>query len=89
MKLLLEKTQYEKYNWNFCGDLKLTVLLLGLQLGYTKFCCFLCEGDSMNKKHHYIKKTAHLDEDHLFQEISTMQKRYQGMWSPSMLADYC
>jgi len=43
MKLVLEKTQYEKYNWNFCGDLKVTALLLGLQLGYTKFCCFLCE----------------------------------------------
>jgi len=41
--LLLENTQYEKYNWNFCGDLKVTALLLGLQLGYTKFCCFLCE----------------------------------------------
>jgi len=43
MKLLLEKIQYEKYNWNICGDLKVIALLLGLQLGYTKFCCFLCE----------------------------------------------
>jgi len=43
MKLLLEKIQYEKYNWNFCGDLKVIALLLGLQFGYTKFCCFLCE----------------------------------------------
>ena len=23
------------------------------------------------------------------QDISTMEKRYQGKWSPSMLADYC
>ena len=43
MKLFLEKIQYEKYNWNFCGDLKVIDLLLGLQLGCTKFCCFLCE----------------------------------------------
>jgi len=41
MELLLEKIQYEKYNWNICGNLKVTVLLIGLQLGYTKFCCFI------------------------------------------------
>jgi len=32
MKLLLEKTQYEKYNWNICGDLKVIALSFGLQL---------------------------------------------------------
>jgi hypothetical protein len=56
MKLLLEKIQYEKYNWNVCGYLKVTVLLLGLQLGYTKFSCFLSEWDGRDRKHHYIKK---------------------------------
>jgi hypothetical protein len=56
MKLLLEKIQYEKYNWNICGYLKVTVLLLDLQLGYTKFCCFLREWDGRDRKHHYIKK---------------------------------
>jgi hypothetical protein len=25
-------------------------LLLGFQLGYTKYCCFLCEWDSRDKK---------------------------------------
>ena len=29
---------------------------MSLQLRYTKFCCFLCEWDSRDKKHHYIKK---------------------------------
>jgi hypothetical protein len=33
-------------------------------------------------------KNSRLNKNHLFQDISTMQKRYQGMWSPSMLADY-
>jgi len=41
MELLLEKIQYEKYNWNICGNLKVTALLLGLQLGYAKFCYFI------------------------------------------------
>jgi hypothetical protein len=45
MKLLLEKIQHEKYNWNICGDLKVIcslawlaawlhkVLLLSVQVG--------------------------------------------------------
>jgi len=52
MKLLLEKIQHEKYKWNICGDLKVPTL----QLGYTNFCCFLCDWDSRDKKHHYIHK---------------------------------
>lgn len=30
--------------------------LLGLQLGYTKFCCFLCEWDRRDKAHHYVRR---------------------------------
>jgi hypothetical protein len=56
MKLLLEKIQYEEYNWNIYGDLKVIALLHGLQLGYTKFCCFLYEWDSRDSKYHYIQK---------------------------------
>jgi len=51
MQLLLEKIQYEKYNWNVCGGIIVTVLLLG----YTKLCCFLSEGDGRDRKHHYIQ----------------------------------
>ena len=56
MKILLEKIQYDKYCWTICCDLKVIALLMGLQLGYTKFCCFLCKWDSRDKKNHYIKK---------------------------------
>jgi len=31
-------------------------LLLGMQLGCTKYCCFLCEWDSRDKKNHYVNK---------------------------------
>ena len=41
MKLLLGKIKCDEFNWKLCGDLK--ALLLGMQLGYTKYCCFLCE----------------------------------------------
>jgi hypothetical protein len=40
-KLGFKNIQYGKYNWNICGDLKVTALLLGLQLGYAKFCYFI------------------------------------------------
>ena len=58
MKLLLEKTQYENHNWNICGDLKVTALLLGLQFCYTKVCCFLCEWDSYGQKTSLHRKTV-------------------------------
>ena len=56
LKILLEKIQYDKYCWTICCDLKVTALLMGLQLGCNKFCCFLCEWDSRDKKNRYIKK---------------------------------
>lgn len=56
MRLLLTKVNYDNHQWQLCGDLKVIALVLGLQLGYTKFCCFLCEWDSRDRKNHYIKK---------------------------------
>jgi len=31
-------------------------LLLGMQLGCTKYCSFLCDWDSQDKKNHYVNK---------------------------------
>jgi len=42
MKLLLGEIKYDEFKWKLCGDLKVVALLLGMQLGYTKCCCFLC-----------------------------------------------
>jgi len=56
MKQLLQYIKYDTYKWNICADLKVIALLLGLQLGHTKFPCFLCEWDSRDKAHHYVKK---------------------------------
>ncbi|UYV61962.1 hypothetical protein LAZ67_1007178 [Cordylochernes scorpioides] len=56
MKLLLKKIEYERYGWKICSDWKVIALLRGLQLGYTRFCCFLYEWDSRDRKRHYIKK---------------------------------
>jgi len=43
MKLLLGKIKSDIFKWKLCGDLKVVALLLGMQLGYTKYCCFLFE----------------------------------------------
>jgi hypothetical protein len=56
MKLLLGKIKYDEFNWTLCGDLKVVALLLGMQLVYTKYCCFLFELDSRDKKNHYAYK---------------------------------
>jgi len=56
MKLLLGKIKYDEFKWKLCGDLKVVALLLGMQLGYTKYCCFLCEWDSRDRKSHYVNK---------------------------------
>ena len=50
MKLMLGKIKYEEFKWKLCGDLKVVGLLLGMQLGYTKYCCLLCEWDSGTRR---------------------------------------
>jgi len=49
---LLGKKCYENHQWNVCADLKVVVLLTGLQGGYAKFCCFPCEWDSRARERH-------------------------------------
>jgi len=56
IKLLLGKIKYDKFKWKLCGNLKVVALLLGMKLQYTKYCCFLCEWDSRDKKNHYVNK---------------------------------
>jgi len=62
MKQLPQYIKYDTYKWNICTDLKVFALLLGLQLGYTTFPCFLCEWDSRDKAHHHIKSIWPLSE---------------------------
>jgi hypothetical protein len=56
MKLLLGEIKYDEFKWKLCGDLKVVAQLLRMQLGYRKYCCFLCEWDSWDKKNHHVKK---------------------------------
>ena len=56
MDLLLTAISYSRYGWKICGVLHGVGLLLGIQSGYTKFCCFLCEGYSQAEDKHYKMK---------------------------------
>ena len=56
IRVLLKYINYNQHQWQLCGDLKVVALVVGLQLGYTKYCCFLCEWNSREKDSHYIKK---------------------------------
>jgi hypothetical protein len=56
MVILLNALDYDKYQWSICGDLKVIGLLLGMQGGFTKFCCFLCLWDSRGVQQHYIQR---------------------------------
>ena len=56
MKLLLGKINYDEFKWKLSGNLKVVAVLLGMLLGYTKYCCFLCEWGVRDKKNHYVNK---------------------------------
>jgi len=56
IKILMEAINYDKFKWKICGDLKVIALLLGLQQGFTKYCCFICEWDSRARSFHYSRK---------------------------------
>ena len=53
----MDKLNYHSHLWDVCADLKVVALFRGLQLGYTKYCCFLCLWDSRACNKHYIEKT--------------------------------
>ena len=40
MQVLLSAIKYANYNWEICGDLKVIGILMGMQSGFTKYCCF-------------------------------------------------
>ena len=56
MKILMEAINYDKFKWQICDDLEVIALLLGLQQGFTKYCCLICEWDCRARSLHYSRK---------------------------------
>ena len=67
MKQLLEKIHCEKYNGNICVGLKVIAVLLGLQPGYRKVCCF-CVSRKVGTES-IASNYCGLNESRLFQDI--------------------
>jgi len=59
IKIVMEDINYDKCKWQICGDLKVIALLLRLEQGFTKYCCFICEWDSRARSLHYSRKDWH------------------------------
>lgn len=53
MQFILTMVDYDKHKWRVCCDLKVVAMLCGLQGGYTKHMCFLCDWDTRYKGNQY------------------------------------
>ena len=53
---LLNAIKYSDYKWKICGDLEVISILMEMQGGFTKHCCFLCLWDSRATAEHYVRK---------------------------------
>lgn len=56
LELVLKKVGYQNQNWFICGNLKVLCMLLVQQAGYTKYLCFLCLWDSIDRQNHWKQK---------------------------------
>lgn len=56
IEAILSAIKYDQFEWKVSCDLKVLSILMGLQAGYTKHMCFLCEWDSRADAEHYVKK---------------------------------
>lgn len=57
MKTILDEVGYDDHKWRICCDLKVVAMLCGLQGGWTKRPCFICDWDSRyNKEDQYARK---------------------------------
>jgi len=46
---ILGKIKYEEFKWKLCADLKVVALLLGIQLGYTKYSVSCVSGTAVTR----------------------------------------
>lgn len=61
LKKMLEDIKYDEHKWRVCSDLKVVAILQGMQGGYTKHMCFLCNWDSRYKEGcQYLKRDWNL-----------------------------
>lgn len=57
MQEILQFVDYEQHKWRICCDLKVVAMLCGMQGGYTKNMCFLCNWNTRYKGNQYQTHT--------------------------------
>lgn len=57
MRDILTLIQYNRFMFKIVADFKVIAILMGLQSGYTKYCCYLCLWDSRDYGQHFIRST--------------------------------
>jgi hypothetical protein len=62
-KDLFAKINYHRYNWLFCGDLKIVAIILGLKFGNTTYPCFLCDWMKPGRNEQWVSRTGVLRGD--------------------------
>ena len=50
MRMVLSKINYNEYLWEICADFKVISILLGMQLGFVQYGCFVCQWRSWSKE---------------------------------------
>ena len=56
IKMVLDLLKHLEHKWIICVDLKMVNFLLGQQIGYTEYSCFLCLSDSRAKERHWVQR---------------------------------
>ena len=93
MELLLEANKYSEYQWSLCEDIWIIGLLMGMQAGFTKYCCFLCLWDSRAVSQHYKQKdwgsrSTFVPGEHSLKENPLVDKNKVLFTNPSARAGY-
>ena len=90
MKAILICMNYKTYQQHICDNFKENATVIGLEKGYTKFCCFLGKWDSHAKSIHYTKKKWPLRKLHTHtcnkKHSSSASCRY--VWSAAATSSY-
>ncbi len=58
MQVLIDAVKYTNYSWKICGDRKVVGMLMCMQSGFTRYCCFLCLWDSRAIAKHYVQSVT-------------------------------
>lgn len=73
LKKILDSVNYNDHQWKICCDLKVVAMLCGLQSGYIKHMCFLCDWNSREKGNHYEMNEWKMREESIHRDANVIR----------------